>query len=131
MEERIKDLLDIIEKLESRINTYWNFYTLVVIAAVGWLMSSKTPFTIEQSIALTIALSLFFLANFSVMRAATIRVVAFERELNKITQSTEFLTSELMIELGRETMPFRVLASYLLHVIVDIAVIFVIWSKVA
>lgn len=131
MEERIKDIIDIIEKLESRINAYWNFYTLIVIATIGWLMSSKTPFTIEQSIALTIALSLFFLANLSVMRSATRRVVAFEQELNQIAQDTEFCSDDLKIELGRQTMPFRVVASYLLHFTVDIAVIFSIWSKVS
>nr|CAP48759.1 putative integron gene cassette protein [uncultured bacterium] len=90
MDERIKVIIEIIEKLESRINAYWNFYTIVVIAVIGWLLSSKTPFTAPQGIALTIAISMFFAANFSVMRAATKRVIAFETELNVVSNELDF-----------------------------------------
>jgi hypothetical protein len=131
MNEKIIKTLEIIEKLESRINAYWNFYTIIVVANVGWLMSAKTPFSLTQSIALTIALSVFFLANFSVMRAATKRVVAFESELNAICNDFECNSATLKKELSSNSMPGRLLVSTLLHLAVDTAVIYSIWSKLS
>ena len=81
MDDEAARLLDAIERLESRLNSYWNFYTLVVLATVGWLMSAANPFSANQSVAVTVALGLFFLANLSVIRGATRRILALEDEL--------------------------------------------------
>ena len=89
MDEHIKNIIEIIESIEKRINAYWNFYIIVVLATVGWLMSSKAPFTTNQGISLTIAICLFFTASFFIMRAATKRAVAFEDELNLASQKLE------------------------------------------
>ena len=131
MDSGIKNLIDIIETLESRINSYWNFYIVVVVATIGWLMSSKTPFTIPQGVALTVAIGLFLLANFLVLRAATKRVTAFEAELNAASQKQEFKSSLLKKELSGASTPNRLLASYVLHGVIDVAVIYAIWSKLA
>ncbi len=131
MDESIKKIIDIIESLESRINSYWNFYIVVVVATIGWLMSAKVPFTIDQGVALTIAIGLFFIANFLVMRSATKCVIAFEDELNTASQKYEFDSVVLKEELSHTSMPSRLLLSYLLHGSIDIAVIYAIWSKLA
>jgi predicted neutral ceramidase superfamily lipid hydrolase len=131
MDNQITAIIETIEKLESRINAYWNFYTVIVVATVGWLMSSKTPFTPHQSIALSLALILFFAANLSVMRAATRRVIAIESELNEKSSECNFSSSLLKSELSRNSMPFRLEASYMLHFVVDAAVLYSVWSKVA
>jgi hypothetical protein len=125
----IKELIELIEKAESRINSYWNFYTIVVIAIVGWLMSSQTPFSLHQTMALTLALVVFFCANFGVMRAATIRILALEDELAAVARETEFVGESLKRVLSRAAMPGRLGWSYGLHVIVDVTVIFAVWSK--
>jgi hypothetical protein len=125
----IQQLIDLIEKAESRINSYWNFYTIVVIAIVGWLMSSQAPFSLHQTIALTLALATFFCANFGVMRAATIRILALEDELAAVARETEFVGESLKRVLSGTAMPGRLGWSYGLHIIVDVAVIFAVWSK--
>ena len=128
MNEKIKNILDTIEKLESRVNAYWNFYTIIVVAVAGWLFSSRPPFSVSQSIALTMAISMFFAANFSVIRAATKRIVAFENELNIAANGYEFKTDDLKNELSNNSMPGRLIASYMLHAVVDVAVIYTIWN---
>lgn len=129
MDEKIVSVLAVIEKLESRINSYWNFYTIVVLASVGWLMSAETSFSPQLNFTLTTALVVFFLANFAVMWAATKRVVAFENELNILSTKTEFISTSLRQELSNASMPFRLLSSTLLHLAVDIAIISFIWVK--
>ena len=131
MDEQVKNVLNITDKLESRINSYWNFYTIVVLAVIGWLMSSKAPFSTSQGIALTIALLMFFAANFFLMRLATLRLLAFECELSALSSNLEFASDELKRNLLRNSMPYRLPASYILHFVVDAAVIYAIWSKLA
>lgn len=131
MHTEVNELLNTIEKIESRVNLYWNFYTVVILATGGWLFSSKTIFSQSECIALSIGISMFFLANFSVMRAATKRVVALEFELNEVSSTNSFKTVELKTELSDCSMPGRLAASYVLHIIVDVIVIFAIWSKLA
>jgi Na+/glutamate symporter len=129
MNNEISQVIEIIGGLESRINSYWNFYVVVVLAIIGWLMSSRVPFTSSQGIVLTIAVGLFFTANFLILRASTKRVVAFEDELNCLSANHDFQSIELKKELSRPTLRRRLSASYLLHAIVDISVIYAIWSK--
>ena len=131
MNDEISQIIDIIGNLESRINSYWNFYVVVVLAIIGWLMSSKVPFTTDQGIALALAVILFFAANFLILRATTKRVVAFEDELNCLSANCDFHSIILKNELSRPSLKRRLSASYLLHATVDIAVIYAIWSKLS
>ena len=129
MDNGISKLINVIETLETRINSYWNFYMLVVLATIGWLISSKTPFTGNERIALIIAIALFLIANLLVLRAATKRVVAFEDELKLASQKYEFNSTILKKELSHASMGNRLILSYVLHAVIDIAVIYAIWSK--
>jgi len=128
MEKKINDLLEVIDKLETRINTFWNFFTVIVIANVGWLFASEINFNPTQKWALTLGLSVFFLANLLVLSAAVKRMVAFEHELNAVSKITIFETECLKNELSNDIMPGRLLSTFVLHLVVDIAVICLIWN---
>jgi hypothetical protein len=131
LNEQIRVVFELADKLEGRVNTYWNFYIVAAIATVGWLMSSRAPFSHNQSVALSVALALFFMGNFLVMRAATKRLVALEHELNALAAASDFETQSLKSELSVCSLPLRLPVSYVLHVTVDIAILFAVWSKVA
>jgi hypothetical protein len=131
MDDEAARLLDAIERLESRLNSYWNFYTLVVLATVGWLMSAANPFSANQSVAVTVALGLFFLANLSVIRGATRRILALEDELRLLSAGLAFRSPRLRQNFGAESIPGRMPLSYALHLAVDAAVIYAVWSKLA
>ena len=131
MDERIKCIVDIIERIESRINAYWNFYFILVIATIGWLMSAKIPFKTNQAIVLTIALCVFFWASFFMIRSATRRVIAFEQELNFLSAKIEINSKVLRSELLKATTRGRLLVTGIMHSVIDIAVIFSIWSKLS
>ena len=68
----LKDLLELSEKLEERISAYWNFYTLVVIAVGGWLLTTP-DLNRSQNWVLAIVLLTFFASNYTVIRYATNR----------------------------------------------------------
>jgi hypothetical protein len=130
MDQKIKDIIEVADKLESRVSSYWNFYTVAVVAIIGWLVSSKKDFSLSYSQALvaTIVCIGFFIANFYGIRAATKRVIAVESELNALAKKTEFESALLKKELSYSSS--TLLPSWILHIFVDIIVLFVIWSSV-
>ena len=41
----IKEAIDLLFAARERIDFYWNFYVVVVIAVVGWVVTRKEPLT--------------------------------------------------------------------------------------
>jgi hypothetical protein len=130
MSDRARALLDTIEKLESRVNAYWNFFSVVAIAVSGWLITAKATFTITDSVALSLTVIVFFGANLAVIRAATLRLVALDAELNATAAGESFASEALRRNLTMPTMPGRMAGTVVLHLAVDAAVLYLIWAKV-
>ena len=124
----LKDLLDLTEKLESRISAYWNFYTVVVLAVGGWLFT-KPALTFFEKCALAFVLFTFFAANLSVIYYATQRLTAFESEATALTSKAGVKSPALREQLLSLTIPRRMELSWMLHVVIDFAVLVVVfWS---
>ncbi len=51
----LKKLLDLHEKIESRINAYWTYWAVAIFAIAGWLFSGKQVLSREQAIGISIA----------------------------------------------------------------------------
>ncbi len=130
MDQKIKDLIEVTDKLESRVSSNWNFYTVVVVAIIGWLVSSQISFSYSQVLVVTIVCIAFFIANFYAMRAATKRVIAVESELNTLAKKTEFESPLLKKELSHSSSTLQLISSSVLHVSVDIIVLIAIWTRV-
>ena len=123
MDQKIKDLIEVTDKLESRVSSYWNFYTVVVVAIIGWLVSSQISLSYSQALVVTIVCIVFFIANFHAMRAATKRVIAVESELNALAKKTEFESALLKKELSHSSSTLQLISSSVLRVSVDIIVL--------
>ncbi|GCL49165.1 MAG: hypothetical protein ACK552_11340 [Microcystis sp.] len=130
MDQKIKDLIEVTDKLESRVSSYWNFYTVVVVAIIGWLVSSQISLSYSQALVVTIVCIVFFIANFHAMRAATKRVIAVESELNTLAKKTEFESALLKKELSHSSSTLQLISSSVLQVSVDIIVLIAIWTRV-
>ena len=53
----LKDLLDLHEKLETRINAYWTYWSVAILAMGGWLFTSGKGLSHGEAIALAIGSS--------------------------------------------------------------------------
>ncbi len=108
MDQKIKELIEVSDKLESRVSSNWNFYTIVVFAIIGWLVSSEITFSYGQVWLVTIVCIVFFLANFYGIRAAIKKVLAVESELNALARKTDFESALLKKEIA----PLNTIAAY-------------------
>lgn len=120
----IQELISVIEKLETRNNSYWNFYTVVIVAVCGWVISQKMEQLDHQTaLILMIGNGFFYFMNLSIIHATTSRIVAFERELiHRATQSTE-ITLSLQQHLSKPFLLYRVGFTVGTHLIMDAAVL--------
>ena len=123
MDQKIKDIIEVADKLESRVSSPWNFYTVAVVAIIGWLVSSQISLSYSQALVVTIVCIVFFIANFHAMRAATKRVIAVESELNTLAKKTEFESALLKKELSHSSSTLQLISSSVLRVSVDIIVL--------
>ena len=121
----IKDLIDVIEKLETRLNSYWNFYTVVILASAGWLFTEDHVFKIKEKIIISFGLVLFFIVNLFVILCLTKRIAAFEDELNAASYDDNVNSSLLKQELSKKHLYTRFYLSIVLHVFLDIFIIFI------
>lgn len=124
----IKELIDVIEKLESRNNSYWNFYTVVVVAICGWVFSQQgNPLNPTIVWALIVGNSLFYFMNLSVIYGTTKRLVAFEDELNLRATDEEIKSSQLIKNLSNPFLVKRLPFTIATHLIMDFAVLYFIY----
>jgi len=125
----LKDLLDLLEKLEDRINKYWNFYSVAVFAVGAWIFSSQSAFGHLKAYLTAGALALFFLGNFMFITVTERRILAVEAEIRDVSSQHSFASVALPHLLARPIMRYRRQGSFVLHVIIDIAVVVLVLHK--
>jgi ABC-type transport system involved in multi-copper enzyme maturation permease subunit len=114
------ELFDLREKIESRINQYWTYWSGVVLAVGTWLFSSFQPKG-EQLIVLMLALFVFFIANLYMIWNSTELSMGLKNEISLRSISDEYESSELKLVLAKNDFRFRLILSILLHVGIDLA----------
>jgi hypothetical protein len=124
----LKDLLDLVEKIETRINSYWNFYTVVLIAIGGWIVSGNTIDSL-RSIGISIALGAFFLANYTFIRTNENRLIAVESEIKSVAEISEIKSGKFGKFLFNPSVPNRQTLSFILHICIDIIAILLVLYK--
>ena len=135
----LEQLTNIIQELNKSIDSYWNFYTLVIIAVIGWLIARQRKLIWTQSIIIVFGLILFFGANASRLGATFCNLQIVEDEKQAVVNSQlknneiSFQTDDFQKYLLNSNTASRYW--YYLHIPIDILVIiFVIynseWKKV-
>ncbi len=121
---KISELVEIIEKLEARNNSYWNFYTVVIIAVCGWVATSNSGvISSNTALALMFGNGLFYFMNLSIIYGTTSRIIAFESELIKEAQESQNIGVDLRQNLSQPMLAHRLKFTVLTHLVMDVAVL--------
>lgn len=122
------ELFDLLEKLESRVNRYWAFYSVAVLAVTGWLFTGGK---LEKQDAPWVVLGLFvfFAGNFMVISLTESRILAVEAEIQAKAQTAEILSDRFRQHLANLSWPYRRLASCITHWVVNAAVFILVFLK--
>lgn len=119
----LKDLLDLHEKLESRINAYWTYWSFAIFGIAGWLFSGKQTFSPEQANGISIAVIVFFFANLGVLWPATRLATGVRDEIRLKTKEVNFHSNKLSSAFAEDSIVFRLQLTFGLHLAVDCVVV--------
>jgi len=122
----LKELLDYQEKLESRVNAYWTYWSVAVFAIAGWRFADKSQLSAPQTLGVAVGVMVFFCANLGVLYPATKLVAAVRDEIRRKLQSSPDgvgprLTQALSGDIGQT----RLALTVSLHLAVDFCLLFV------
>jgi len=125
----LKDLLDLHEKLETRINAYWTYWSVAILAMGGWLFASGKVLSPAQGTALAIGAAVFFLANLGVLWSATRLVTGVRDEIRLKSKAATFGSPKLVAVFADDDMAFRLQFTVVLHLAIDAVVLWVLLAR--
>jgi hypothetical protein len=115
----LKDLLDLHEKLETRINAYWTYWSVAILALGGWLFTSGKTLSGSQSLGVAIGAVVFFLANLGVLWSATRLVIGVREEVALKSQSLTLSSTRLAAAFRDASPAWRLELTLVLHLAID------------
>ena len=125
----LKDLLDLHEKLETRINAYWTYWSIAILAIGGWLFTSGKTLSTGQSIGVAIGALVFFLANIGVLWPATKLAIGVRDEIRMRSAAVTFNSPKLAAAFAEDTLTFRLQLTIVLHLVIDAVALWALLMK--
>ncbi len=120
-----EDVADLFITATDKIEFYWNFYVVMLIALIGWLVSTKRPLSISLKLLITVGYLVFVSMNIlglyrSYTFAEALRIDLLAMEGAKALANTyDVLQSHSFIR--------QRTATFWIHSIVGLAVLLVVW----
>lgn len=121
----IRDVADLLFAARERIDFYWNFYVLVVIAVIGWLVSLKKPLTPSMKVLVSLVYGIAAVMNFLALYSAYTFAEALRLDLLPMLAATALADTRFMLE-HHAYLPQR-LAAFWIHLAVGATILLVVW----
>jgi hypothetical protein len=121
----IKDAIDLLFAARERIDFYWNFYVVVVIAVVGWIVTRKEPLTRSTKILVTVAYLIAAATNLVGLYGSYAFAEALRTDLLKMTAGSPL--SDTRVLLDQHSYVSQRLSAFGVHLGVGAAILLVLW----
>ena len=121
----IKDAIDLLFSARERIDFYWNFYVVVVIAVVGWIVTRKEPLTRSTRVLVTVAYFIAAATNLVGLYGSYAFAEALRTDLLRMTAGSPL--TETRILLDRHSYISQRLWAFVVHVGVGATLLLVVW----
>lgn len=121
----IKEVADLLFAARERVDYYWNFYIVVVIAVIGWLVSLKKALTRPMKVLVTLAYLIVAVTNFVGLYSAYTFAEALRLDLLRISAAAPLADTRLVLE-QHSYLPQRMTALWV-HLAVGVPLILIVW----
>ena len=121
----IKDVADLLLQATERVDFYWNFYVVVVIAIIGWLVSLKKSLTVPMKALVSIGYLIVAGMNLIGLYGSYTFAEALRTDILRLTASASLPDTRLVLE-QHSYIPQR-FAAFWIHLLVGAAVLLVVW----
>jgi hypothetical protein len=121
----IKDVADLLFAARGRIDFYWNFYIVVVIGVIGWLVSLKKRLTLPMKVLVSVVFLIAAATNFVGLYSSYMLAEALRTDLLRMAATTSLPDTRQILE-QHSYLPQRWTA-LLIHIAVGVPVLLVVW----
>ena len=94
----VKDVAGLLFAARERIDFYWNFYVVVVVAVVGWLVSLKKRLTVPMKVLVSVVYLIAATMNFVGLYSAYTFAEALRTDLLRMVAGTPLKETRLILD---------------------------------
>ena len=121
----IKEVADLLFAARERIDFYWNFYVVVVVAVIGWLVSLKKTLTPSMKVLVTLVYLIAAGTNLMGLYSSYTFAEALRIDLLRMAADTPLTGTRVILE-QHSYLPQR-LAAFWIHLVVGATILLVVW----
>ena len=121
----IKDAIDLLFAARERVDFYWNFYVVVVVAVVGWIVTRKEPLAPSAKALVTVAYIVAAVTNLAGLYASYTVAEALRTDLLRMTVGSPL--SDTRMILAQHSYVGQRTASFLVHGVVGATILLILW----
>lgn len=121
----IKDAIDLLFAARERVDFYWNFYVVVVIAVVGWIVTRKEPLTRSTRILVSVAYLIAAATNLVGLYGSYTLAEALRDDILRMTAASPLTDTRLV--LAEHSYSSQRLSAIAVHLGVGAAILAVVW----
>lgn len=93
----IKDVIDLLFSARERIDFYWNFYVVIVVAVVGWIVTRKEPLTRSTRMLVTAAYGIASTTNLIGLYGSYTFAEALRQDLLRLTAGSPLTSTRAVL----------------------------------
>jgi uncharacterized membrane protein len=121
----IKEAIDLLFAARERIDFYWNFYVVVVVAVVGWIVTRKEPLTLSTRILVTVAYLIAATTNIVGLYGSYTFAEALRGDLLRMTAGSPLTGTRLA--LSQHSYITQRSWAFVVHIGVGATILLVVW----
>lgn len=121
----LRDAVDLLLAARGRIDFYWNFYVVVVIAVIGWLVSLRKTLTPAMKVLVSIAYLIAAAMNLFGLYSAYTLAEALRTDLLRMAAAAPLTDTRILLE--RHSYLSQRLVAVFIHLVVGATVLTVVW----
>jgi len=119
------EAFDLKEKLETRINAYWTYWSVAIFAVGGWIFAENGNVGSHKTL-LIVGVIVFFLSNLGVLWPATKLITGLQDEIRIKSKGSNIDSDKLKGILRSSSSKVRLEITLFLHIAVDVLVVILI-----
>jgi len=121
----IKDAIDLLFAARERIDFYWNFYVVVVVAVVGWIVTRKERLSPSGKILVSVAYVVAAVTNLAGLFAAYTLAEALRADVLRMSLASPLTDTRVI--LAQHSYLSQRTGAFLVHIVVGATILLVVW----
>jgi hypothetical protein len=121
----IKEVADLLFAARERVDFYWNFYVVVVIAVIGWLVSVNKTLSRSRKVLVSVAYLIAASMNLLGLYSSYTFAEALRTDLLRLAATSPLTDTRLILE--QHSYLSQQLAAFWIHLVVGATILLVVW----